>query len=278
MEKNIEKFIKSYLSNIQVFLNVAAYTKCPEDWKDADFKPDYSKFYYIKDGEGSIKIDGKEFYPKPGDLCLLPAGRLQSYSTISKNTFTKYWCHFSAMVGEISLFDIIHVPYFIQVNDKDEMDYLFRSLVYEYENQNIEAALMTKSILLRLIARYIQLAGLDKIELPNSVSWGKILQVLKYIDENISRNITVEELAEITHFHPNYFIRFFRKHLGVSPAHYIYKKRMERSKNLLSIKDLSITQISQENGFNNLYHFSKAFKSYTGYSPTEYRKLFYIDT
>lgn len=276
MEKNKEMLIKSYLSNVQVGLNVAAYTHCPEDWRDINYRPDYSKFYFICSGEGWIKIGDREFYPKPGSLCLMPAGKLQSYSTISKNTFTKYWCHFTAAVGEVSLFDIVQAPCCIDVSDREGMEFLFKRLISAYESQSLEASLLAKSALLELIARYICFGASEGIELPDTVSGKKLLQITKYIDDNLSRNISVEELAEITHFHPNYFIKFFKKHLGTSPAHYINKKRMEKSKSLLRIKDITITQVSEVTGFNDVYHFSKAFKNYTGFSPTEFRKV--LDT
>jgi len=83
----------------------------------------------------------------------------------------------------------------------------------------------------------------------------------------------VEVLAGIMHFHPNYFIKFFKRHMGTSPVHYIVRKRMEKSKLLLNLKDASITEIAEAAGFNDVSHFSKAFKNHTGFSPTEYRRM-----
>ena len=78
--------LNNYFTNMHVNLIVAAFTKCPELWSDIDYTPDYNKFYFIREGEGWLKVGEKEFYPKPGQLCLMPAGIKQSYSNISKNT------------------------------------------------------------------------------------------------------------------------------------------------------------------------------------------------
>ena len=275
MEKNKELLVNTYISNVQASLVVAAFTHCPGEWRDIDYIPDYSKFYYILEGEGWLKIDGEEFYPRPGQLFLMPAGRRQSYSTISGNTFKKYWCHFTATVGEISLFDIIKLPYYIDVPDRDALESIFKRLVAAYESAGPEASLQAKSSLYGLLAFYVgnaarQAGGIRTVDSP---SMGKMLDVIKYIDSHLSENISVEDLAGIMHFHPNYFIKFFKRHMGTSPVHYIVRKRMEKSKLLLNLKDASITEIAEAAGFNDVSHFSKAFKNHTGFSPTEYRRM-----
>ncbi|HEY0827171.1 MAG TPA: AraC family transcriptional regulator [Bacilli bacterium] len=94
--------------------------------------------------------------------------------------------------------------------------------------------------------------------------------MLKYIETRLHENITVDELAKLVHFHPNYFIHFFHKMTGSSPVQYINKQKVERAKQLLSATDLSVTEISERVGFQ-LYYSSKIFKKAIGSSPTAYR-------
>jgi len=94
--------------------------------------PDYNKFYYISNDQGWLKIGGKEYYPTTGQLYLLPAGLKQSYSYINDNTYTKYWCHFTAKIGTFNLFDIIKLPYFIEILNKETLEVIFQDLITRY--------------------------------------------------------------------------------------------------------------------------------------------------
>jgi AraC family transcriptional regulator, arabinose operon regulatory protein len=271
-DKNME-LIKSYLSSLHVSLDTAAYTKCPLDWRDIDYTPDYNKFYFILGGEGRLKIGEKEYYPRSGQLFLMPAGIKQSYSVVNDNTFTKYWCHFKAVIGEINLFDIVSVPYHINVADINAVECIFRRLVTFYENNSLTSPLQSSGVLCELVAYYLEEASGQYLLPKDSESADKVFELVRYIDTNLSKGITINELAEKMHYHPNYFIRFFKKHFGISPAHYINNKKMEKSKILLKAGNASISDIAFQTGFKDIYHFSKTFKSHTGFSPSEYRKM-----
>ena len=70
----------------------------------------------------------------------------------------------------------------------------------------------------------------------------------------------------------NNFIRVFKKEMGVSPQQYLQMRRIEWSRNLLINSSLSIAEIADSTGFADRYHFSKAFKQITRFSPAAYRK------
>lgn len=201
----------------------------------------------------------------------MPSGIKQSFSTINSNTFTKYWCHFTATIGDKNLFDIIKLPHFINVEKQVELEELFKGLINFYSDESFTSCLRAKSKLLEIISFFIENTTVENIQVSSSPNVEKLNQVLAYIERNLSQNISVEELAGILHFHPNYFIKFFKNHLGSSPIHYINKMKMERAKNLLGMDNSTVTEVADAVGFNDIYHFSKAFKNYTGFSPKEYR-------
>jgi AraC family transcriptional regulator, arabinose operon regulatory protein len=271
MDENKKLLLKNYLANMQVNINVADYTKCTESWRELNYTPAYNKFYFICEGEGWLKIGDKEFYPMPGQLFLMPAGINQSYSAINSNGFKKYWCHFTATIGDINLFEVIQLPYYINVEDNEKLRTLFMELISNYKSQEIVASLKLKSLLLEIIAFFIENTVVEKICLSNSSASEKISSIIKYIEDNLGEDITIEELARMVHFHPNYFIKFFRRHLGVSPMQYINKVRMDRAKNLVKTTDTPIKEIAVKVGYRDLFYFSKAFKGYTGFSPSEFR-------
>ena len=140
--------LQSYISNLQVDVFIAEYTHCWKDWIDIDYVPDYNKFYFIMEGEGWIKIRDKDFYPLPGQLVLMPAGVVQSYSTISDNAYKKYWCHFSAKFGNINIFDIIRLPCLINVSDGPKLERYFKALIHCYKKRDLASSFRMKAILI----------------------------------------------------------------------------------------------------------------------------------
>ncbi len=65
----------------------------------------------------------------------------------------------------------------------------------------------------------------------------------------------------------------FREVLGVTFRDYLLKVRLERAKALLATDDVSISEVAQMVGFNDLPHLDKAFKRYAGSSPSVYRSM-----
>lgn len=100
-----------------------------------------------------------------------------------------------------------------------------------------------------------------------------IQSVKKYICNNIDRNLTRESIANEAHISPSYLSRLFHKETGEKLSDYILRKRIGRAKEMLKNTDEKITFISQEIGYSNDSYFIKTFKSVTGMTPYEYRKM-----
>lgn len=101
----------------------------------------------------------------------------------------------------------------------------------------------------------------------------RIRKVLKFIEENLDNELSLENLAEIGNYSPFHFHRIFRGIIGETLQEYINRNRMEKSAMLLSHqKQKSIEDIFSEVGFKSNSAFSKTFKKYFGVSPSVFRK------
>ena len=165
----------------------------------------------------------------------------------------------------------------MNIENANALEGLFQKLIYYYNNTTLISSLYLQAILIQIVAFFLESIPEGEIIINSSSSFSTLERVLLYIENNISKDISIKQLAEMTNFHPNYFIRFFKKNTGVSPAHYINKMRMEKAKNLLTLSNKSITHVGEAVGFKDLYHFSRMFKNYTGFSPTEYKKIIIPD-
>lgn len=98
-------------------------------------------------------------------------------------------------------------------------------------------------------------------------------KVIDYINENIGKHMTMDELALQTRWETQHFQRRFLKYIGQSPLKYINNRKIEKAKILLSETNIPTRQISFELGFISHGYFCKSFKSSTGKTPEEHRKL-----
>ena len=264
-----------FLANLQVNLTVASFSHIIPSWKRINETDDFNRLYFIERGRGWMKVETEEIWATEGQMVVLPAQLPISYSTIDEQPFAKYWCHFTATLGNINLFQLVNVPYTLDVKDRELMTEHFNQLIDWHSNTHFTAALRAKLLLTELICYYLEQSFREQEHLslgPRSVSLEKINTVLTYIENHLSTSITVEELAELVHFHPNYFIKFFKSILGTSPIQYVNQIRLEKGKQMLISSDETITEIADRLGWD-IYYFSRIFKRFTGLSPSEFRQL-----
>jgi AraC-like DNA-binding protein len=95
--------------------------------------------------------------------------------------------------------------------------------------------------------------------------------IQKIMDANFSYNLTLEEYAKLCHRSLSSFKRDFKKHFNITPGKWLQLKRLEYSALLLKNNELSISQIAFDSGFEDLSHFSRAFKNKFGIPPNKFR-------
>lgn len=101
---------------------------------------------------------------------------------------------------------------------------------------------------------------------------GSLRGDLAYLDENYTKKITLDELAERYYINKFYLTRIFKAQYGTSINAYLQEIRITQAKHELRFSDKSIEEIATECGIGELYYFSRVFKNIEGISPSEYRK------
>jgi AraC family transcriptional regulator len=102
---------------------------------------------------------------------------------------------------------------------------------------------------------------------------GRINKVIDYIDNNLEKSFSLEELASIAHFSKFHFHRLFVSIMGETLFRFILRVRLERAANKLVYEAGStITNISLDCGFSSSAAFSKSFKEKFKISPTDWKK------
>ena len=112
-------------------------------------------------------------------------------------------------------------------------------------------------------------AGLVRGGLPPRV----LRRVCDHIDANIDQRIRVEALAKLANLSVWYFVRAFKQSVGATPHDYLIRRRVERTLELLSGTELSLSEIALAAGFSDQSHCARRFRQHVGMSPREYRWL-----
>jgi AraC family transcriptional regulator len=97
-------------------------------------------------------------------------------------------------------------------------------------------------------------------------------RVMEFIEAHLAEEISLAVLAELAGLSLFHFARAFTQSFGVSPHRYHMARRMDRAKRLLRDPALSVTQIGIQSGFRETSSFTRAFRRFTGVTPTEYRR------
>jgi AraC family transcriptional regulator len=97
-------------------------------------------------------------------------------------------------------------------------------------------------------------------------------RVTDYIHDSLEQDIKLADLAAVLDMSQFHFGRCFKQALGLSPHQYIIQQRVERAKQLLRHKELSLSEIAFQCGFSSQSHLGEWFRKTVGITPKAYRK------
>jgi AraC family transcriptional regulator len=96
-------------------------------------------------------------------------------------------------------------------------------------------------------------------------------RVSEFIEAHLAQDISLAALAALADLSVFHFARAFTQSFGVPPHRYHMARRMDRATRLLQRPTLPVAQIGVEVGFRETSSFTRAFRRFTGLTPTEYR-------
>jgi len=104
-------------------------------------------------------------------------------------------------------------------------------------------------------------------------SW-RLKRVLKYVDENLTAKITLQNLAAVAGLSRMHFAAQFRAATGVRPHEYLLRRRIERAQELLKQTGVTLVDIALTVGFQSQAHFTTVFKRFVGDTPYQWRSAY----
>lgn len=98
----------------------------------------------------------------------------------------------------------------------------------------------------------------------------RLRHVLEYVEQKLGEDLSLAELAAVADLSPYHFARGFKESMGVAPHQYVLTKKVDRARELLTQRRMTVAEISQALGFSDQSHFTRVFRRFTGTAPTQY--------
>lgn len=225
-------------------------------------------FEYVLEGTGTVRTNGTVLHPDAGDIYLLHQGDDHFYYADPDRPWVKVWFSVCGelsqnMVREYGLRDVTLVSGLDLRAQFEQMVALSR---IDIDRQELDDRAAVQFLgIVQKISRHI--CGRSEAVAPDAAL------IKAYIQQNLERPITVNDLAALVYRTPAQITRMLKKAFGVTPYEYILDCKIETARHLLINTPMKVKEISDNLSFSDEHYFSNYFKKKVGMSPTRFRAL-----
>ena len=221
----------------------------------------------VSDGYASVN---DIIYPhKHGNLLIARPGDVR-YSYLGH--YTAYYVHFQCNDSKVSSY-YNNFPRIMKAVDMKSLFNLMAAVSYKIKSEETDKYLFITSKLYELTGM------INDFSIINSRSkstyyqhFDSINKTTKYIRENYSKDITLDEAAEVAHLSRSYFHQVFKNLVGMTPCEYLMYRRIKEAQIMLINTKMSICEIAFATGFASQSYFCSSFKHACNITPQNYRK------
>lgn len=241
------------------------------DWHSTPHTHSCTELFYCMRGMGQFNIGGTLHGVSTDDLVIVNPQVEHTELSLNANPLEYIVL---GVEGMEFLFNEKNESYaLISCRDtREEILFLLKSLLREIDEHADGFETVCQDLLEVLLIRLVRANNFSLRPSTPKRSNKECAAVKRYLNENYTENITLDQLAELAHVNKFYLVHSFNKEYGISPINYLIRRRIRESKYLLGNTDYSLSQISGLMGFSSSSYFSQSFRKLEGISPNEYRK------
>jgi len=258
---------------------------------------EYIQIVYVLRGVLHHELRGKTLKASRGDLFVIPSRTEHRLCAIEGTEFEAAVIDFlpSLVEGYMKpyldtlhpLLEQLHIdqplsaeyqPWIHLGKDKQAfVEQILQDTLEEYELREVgykPSITLNLARLLILIDRQSRRSKRKTVSQATDAEGSPIEAVKRYIYDNYSGDIPLEQAAYVANMAPAYFSHQFKKETGQNFVDFVNEVRIERAMELIRRDSHTITSIGFQVGFRHLSHFIRTFKKRCGITPTEYKKTF----
>jgi len=185
---------------------------------------------------------------------------------------TSFFIKYDMLINEISSQqENLEEPFLVLKKDEFITNYISSLKIIEKKSSHISSQLLQlkfEELMLHLLEKYPREILSFK---PRTQEAYSDIEIRKAVEENITNNLTLSELAFLCHTSISTFKRKFVKLYSVSPSQYFLQRKMEIAASLLLLNE-NPSEVFHKVGYESHSSFSQAFKQIYGTSPKQYQQ------
>lgn len=247
---------------------------------------DYYELVIFEKGDIRYVCEGRVYYPKYGDIILIPPGKFHMSLISGEATHYKryvFYLYENAFdfIGSGALANFLRSAKtgdMLSLASFEDKKRLIGYLEKLNDLLNTEATELERVLSLSYVIRifYLLNKGGYNTKTESSLLPENVFKIQEYIDENFADISSVSQIAEHFFYSREYVSRLFKKHFDTTISDYIMKRRVEKSQELI-VQGVPMIEISNMVGFGSLSTFIRAFRLVTDMTPSEYKKIKKLD-
>lgn len=222
--------------------------------------PGYSVILYTEEGYGALDLNGERHALTKDTVAILSAGD-DYYYTAPEDGWRFRFIHLIGCAVDIQIDEIKRIR-----------SSVFRFCDKEAIFDRIITSAREKMPLYKAYQLTSELLGALRFCREGSDENRAIAHACKYINENLSSDLTVEAVAYEVSLSRPYLTALFSKEIGMPPSEYVVQKRIERATELLYTTDRPISEIASLCGYPDTSSFIRLFKKRKGITPLAFKK------
>lgn len=227
------------------------------------------EFHYFLEGTGTFWNAGVEHAVRPGVLFFSrPDETHRARSADPSGRFLFYYLLFTVDEDEDGLLPSLNERFGTQ---SAALIGRGQAPVFEEIRRRCTSTevLVRRSADFRFLALLCDLAGRGPS--PAGATTKYVDEALSLMQASVHSGLDLDDLADRLGIDKSYFIRLFKRTVGVPPMRYFLGLRLDTAKHRLRNGDESLRTIALELGFHDEFHFSHQFKAHVGRSPQAFR-------
>ena len=237
---------------------------------------DFHKIIVFISGKVTYHIEGKAYHLKPRDILLVSQGAIHKPEINPSVPYERYifWIRDDLSCQELNTcfqkandrsFNLVRADSSLQERLKDLLPEIEQTLQNKYFGDTVlRDALFTQFMI------YINRIFLRTSSSPDKKTYSsdtQVEQLLKYINRNLSENLSIDQLANRFFFSKYHMMRKFKNETGYTIHNYITSKRLLMARSLIS-QGMPIMKAAQASGFHDYTTFVRAYKKQFGKAPS----------